>query len=307
VNRHRRKSARGKRKRLKRETRSPRAPRLAAILIASIEQRWKKYLKELRRCKRSFSEESVHDLRVATRRLISTLLIVEIICPDPRVRVLERRLKKLFDALSPLRDTQVQMLTLEKKITQYPELETLLTILKVRERTLMAKIAVKVMKIDTTLLSRTVSAIKVVVGEHFARPMMQKIGMNAVIGAAAGKFMTAASFRDDIVATQPRTIHRARIAFKKLRYTLEALLPMLPALNKRQLKAMDAYQTRMGNIQDVEVLSAMIHNFAARRTLASRRKLSAFRRELAQQKKALIAEYVQSADELYKFWKLQKL
>jgi CHAD domain-containing protein len=295
---------RSKRNRRRHKAIRRRAPKLAAILIDSLAQRWRKYLKELRRCKRSFSEESVHDLRVATRRLISTLLIIEILCPDQRVRVLERRLKKLFDALSPLRDTQVQMMTLEKKVAQYPELETLMTILKVRERTLMAKIAVKIMKIDTGMLSRAVSAIKSVVRKHFARPMMQKVGMNAVLGAAAGKFVTAASFKDDVVATQPRTIHRARIAFKKLRYTLEALLPLLPTMNKARLKAMDTYQTRMGNIQDVEVLSAMVHNFAAKRTLASRRKLSAFRRELLQQKRALIADYTAVADELYKFWKL---
>jgi hypothetical protein len=81
------------------------------------------------------------------------------------------------------------------------------------------------------------------------------------------------------------------------------LLPLVPTLGKEQLKAMDAYQTQMGNIQDVEVLGTLVRRFSQKRTLASRRKLSGFRRELLVQKKELIATHTQSANELYGFWK----
>ncbi len=298
------------------ETSVQQASDSGGVLIDSLGQRWQKYLRELRRCKRAFSEESVHDLRVATRRLMSTLMMIEIVLPDARVRRLRRRLKRLFDAFSPLRDTQVQLLTLEKKVLEYPELETLLTVLKVRERNLMNAVAGRIMKIvrrtplrgrrpygETTRLSRTVSALKKTLRQHFSRPVMQDIGMNAVLGAAASRFMTAVSFKEHVVVTQPGTIHRARVAFKKFRYTIEALLPLLPAVSKEQLKAMDAYQTRMGNIQDAEVLSVLVRRFAQKRTLASRRKLSGYRRELIAQKRELITNYMQLADELYGFWK----
>ena len=283
-----------------------RTPDIGSIIIESLGERWRKYLKELRRCKRAFSEDSVHDVRVATRRLISTLMMIELVLPDARVRRLRRRLKRLFDALSPLRDTQVQILTLEKKALQYPELETLLTVLRVRERNLMDAAARSIMKIETHTLSRTVSALKRILRDHFAHRMMQQSGMNALFGAAAGKFISAATLKEHVIATRPPTIHLARVGFKKLRYTLEALLPLLPALRKQQLKAMDAYQTRMGNIQDAEVLSRVLRRFMQKRPLASRRKLGAFRRELLAQKRELIAGYVQSADDIYGFWSAKR-
>lgn len=283
-------------------------PVIGNVLIDSLAQRWQNYLKELRRCKRAFSEEAVHDLRVATRRLMSTLMMIEIVLPDARARRLRRRLKRLFDAMSPLRDAQVQLLTLEKKVAEYPELETLLTVLKVRERNLMNTVAGRIMKTvrrtpygETAALSRTVRTLKLTLRNHFSRPMMQEIGTNAVFGAAASRFTAAVWFKEHIVPTQSRTIHSARVAFKKFRYTLEALMPLLPKLSKEQLKAMDAYQTRMGNIQDVEVLNTLLRRFAQKRTLASRRKLSGFRRELFVQKRECIATYTQSADELYGF------
>jgi CHAD domain-containing protein len=293
---------------MKRGTRVNARLNIAVVLLESLGQRWRKYLKELRRCKKAFSEESVHDLRVATRRLISTLIVIELVLPDARARRLQKRLKRLFDALSPLRDTQVQLLTLERKLVEYPELETLLTVLRVRERNLMTVIAARILKIETASLSRAISALKSSLGQHLSRPAMRRIGMEAVLGAAAGRFMNAVSFKEHVLPARARSIHRARIAFKKLRYTLEILQPMLPKMNSKVQKSMDEYQTRMGNIQDVEVLSNLLRQFARKRTLASRRKLSGFQRELLGKKKALIAAYVQSADELYGFWKrMQKV
>jgi len=278
-------------------------PGIAQVLMDSLAQRWRKYLKELRRCKRAFSEEPVHDLRVATRRLISTLMIIEIVNPDTRSRRLQRKLKKLFDAFGPLRDTQVQILTLEKKVQEFPELATLLTMLRVRERNQRNMVAGKILKIATRPLSRTISTIKKSLRDHFSRPMMQRIGMNAVLGAAASKYIAAVACKERVVPSRTSTIHRARIAFKKLRYTIEALLPLLSSTSKEYVKALDTYQTRMGEIQDSELLSAVVKHFAARRSLASRRRLSGFRRQIALTKKGLTTAYMQSAEELYSFWK----
>lgn len=280
-----------------------RTPRIGTILINSLEQRWRKYLKELRRCKRVFSEEAVHDVRVATRRLISTLMIIEIVYPDRNVRKIERRLKRLFDSMSPLRDTQVQLLTLQEKVIEYPELETLQTVLKVRERNLMNSISRRISKIDTLSMGRSLRGLKEGLRRHFSRPMMGEIGWNAVLGSALGRFNAAVWAKERILPSRPATIHRARIAFKKFRYTLEAIAPMLPAADKRILKAMDEYQTRMGNIQDARVLANLVIRFAQQRPPALRRRLAGFRRELVARQKELISFYEQSADDLYNLCK----
>lgn len=278
------------------------APALGHVLLDSIDQRWRTYLKELRRSKRTFSEDAIHDVRVATRRLISTLMIVELLIPDERVERLRRRLKRLFDACSPLRDTQVQLLALAPQVERHPELETLITVLKVRERNLIQAIGKKARRVATVRWSRTIRWVKQTLREQFSHPLMHEAARAVVYGAAARAFGTAVFFKERVVAAQPKTIHRARIAFKKFRYTMEALAPLLPGLGKEQLKAMDAYQTRMGVIQDAEVLSALVQRFAAGRSAASRRKLAGFQRELRMHKQTLIAAYLDASDEIYSFW-----
>jgi CHAD domain-containing protein len=278
------------------------APALGHVLLDALEQRWRTYRKELRRSRRTFSEEAIHDVRVATRRLISTLMIIQLLIPDERVERMRRRLKRLFDACSPLRDTQVQLLALEPQVERYPELETLVTILKVRERNLIRAIGKKARRVATARWSRTVGWMKQALREQFSHPLMHEAARAVVLGAAARAFGTAVFFKERVVAARPKTIHRARIAFKKFRYTMEALAPLLPGLDKEQLKAMDTYQTRMGVIQDAEVLSGMVQRFAGSRTAASRRKLAAFQRELRKHKRTLIDAYINASDEIYSFW-----
>jgi CHAD domain-containing protein len=280
---------------------------LGLVLIESLKQRWSKYLKELRRAKKAPSEEAVHDLRVATRRLISTLRICELLIPDARIERLRRRLKRLFDACSPLRDTQVQLLALEPQLAAYPELDTLMTILRVREQDLIRSIARKAAKADTTRWRRTIRWIEGTLREQFSQPLMHEAATTIVLGAAAQAFATALFFSERVVATKPETIHKARIAFKKFRYTLEALAPLLPHLDRDLLKAMDAYQTRMGVIQDAEVLEGVVKRFAERQPPAARRKLTSYQTQLRRQKQDLIAAYMQGREEVYSFWKPAEL
>lgn len=276
---------------------------ISNVLVSSLEQRWQNFLSELRRCKRSFSEESVHDLRVATRRLVSTLAILEVILPDDRIRRTRRRLKRLFDALSPLRDVQVQLLTVEEKSRQYPGLETLITVLKVRERLLMKSIDSRIRKIHTVQWSYTIRSLKKEIRLQFSNPVSYAGGRTAAQGAAAAAFTRAMFRREQIIPGDPRSLHRFRVAFKKFRYTMEALQPLFSSVRKKNLKAMDAYQTRLGNIQDAEVLGRRVARYALSRPPTIRRALTGYRREQEQEKRKLIAAFLKSADELYGFWK----
>ena len=284
------------------EIRVQQTPDLCTMLIDSLEQRWRKYLKELRLCKKTTPEESVHNVRVATRRLIATLAIIELVLPCERVRRMRGGLKRLFDSFSLLRDTQVQLMMLERDSIEHPELETLLTVLRIRERNLTKTVTDRVKRIETSLLSRTVRAVKTALRLHFSRPIMRETGMAAVMGVIASRFMRAALCKVQVIATQTKTMHRARIAFKKFRYTVEAILPLFPELTSEQLKAMDAYQTRLGNVQDAETLQVVVRRFAQKRNLSSRKKLSAYQRELVLRKRELVTTYMQSADEVYRFW-----
>jgi CHAD domain-containing protein len=280
-----------------------RLPDIAALVIASLAQRWRKYLKELRRCRKQCSEESVHDLRVATRRLISTLMIVEILLPASRVQKLQRRLKRLFDTMSPLRDTQVQLLALEKKVVQIQELETLITILKLRERAQMRRIGKRVAKIDAASLGAMLRRIKKKLQTISASRLKKNVSLTAALGEAAEGFIAIAALRERLRISQPRTVHRMRIAFKKFRYKVEALQPFLRKVTARQLKAMDKFQTRMGEIQDIEVLSATVQRFMTQRGASARSPLARYSRELRAQKQDLIRAFIQSSREINSYWR----
>src|SRR5215217_2026338 len=82
-------------------------PEPRQLLLAALEDRWKKYRKELKRCREELSFEAVHDLRTATRRILAIIQLLNSISPRPRLRKLEHSFKDQLDLFDDLRDTQV--------------------------------------------------------------------------------------------------------------------------------------------------------------------------------------------------------
>ena len=65
-------------------------PHASQLLLRTLEETWKKYLKELKHCKREFSNEAVYDLRAATRRVKTVVQILNAITPRPRLQKIIR-------------------------------------------------------------------------------------------------------------------------------------------------------------------------------------------------------------------------
>ncbi|HEX7572289.1 MAG TPA: CHAD domain-containing protein, partial [Bacteroidota bacterium] len=97
-------------------------------------------------------------------------------------------------------------------------------------------------------------------------------------------------------------IHRLRLAFKEYRYVMEALLPVFPGLGKPQLKAMNAFQDRMGDIQDIEVLIGAVGKFAVTRGAAFPASVLNLERHLAQRRLALVGSFMKGAEAVTQFW-----
>src|SRR5512138_3690242 len=77
------------------------------LLLAALEERWKKYRTELKRCRDEFSNEAVHDLRVATRRMLALVKLLNSVDRHPRLKKLNNAFKDQLDEFDDLRDTQV--------------------------------------------------------------------------------------------------------------------------------------------------------------------------------------------------------
>lgn len=96
------------------------------------------------------------------------------------------------------------------------------------------------------------------------------------------------------------TIHRTRIAFKKFRYMVEALRPLLRGVTEQRLTEMRHYQAMMGDIQDLEVLLGTLGKFFQKREVKAE-SARHFRDELVRRRQWLARRYMDAADALHQF------
>jgi len=271
---------------------------LATLLDHALEERWRKYRKRLKRCQKECTEAAVHDLRVSTRRLLATLNVTHSVVPDGVPKKLPRRLKKRFKLLSPLRDAQVQLGQLEKLAPAHPGVEPFRQKLAKRERKLIRGIGKELRAAKIAKLKKLVLGVRVRV--HADAVLQSDPSLASRIANAA--FLEVRDCQRHMRFDDPASIHRMRIAFKKFRYTAETLRPLLP-LTDAQYGEMNAYQTLMGDIQDVEVLKAGLESFV--RAKKKRRRDAALREAigaLAQRREEITRAFLASVDKVNTFW-----
>lgn len=277
---------------------------IRALLSRSLEKRWQAYGAQLKRCREEPSEDAVHDLRVAMRRLISTLMVLDAVLPDSRGRLqrVRRSLSKRLDRFSSLRDTQVQALTIREMLPAFPELQPYHRYLAGQERRLVKRIGKEVEKTDTAKLERIIAGVAERLRALPDDLAAQEQVRAAVVGATEAAFGRVAKRRRKIDPAKAATIHRMRVAFKKFRYMAEALEPMLDGVGNEQIKSMGVFQDMMGKIQDTEVLLASLAAFLTGKSKAYKRSVRPAQEELARRRAAWIDEFLASADQIYTFW-----
>jgi CHAD domain-containing protein len=282
----------------------PARPATAAvgpILAAALENRWESYREQLRRCQEKFSEGAVHELRVATRRLLAQFTLLSSVAPGAALEKGRRILKRRLAILGDLRDTQVQRLFIEQQTIRFPELLLLRDWLKRRERRLAQAAAEKVNRFKTRKLGRWISALIGHLTTNAGRSRTQSRLAIGVLRATANAFADAVDRRQAIDLADLRTIHQTRVAFKRFRYMLESLSPGITGLSKRQLRTLAYYQRKMGIIQDLEVMQACV----ARYTRGDKKRealLQRFSRHLRERRARALRSFLKSADRLYEFW-----
>lgn len=277
------------------------APALGDHLMASIKELWRGYRKKLKRCQRDFSEESVHLLRVQTRRLLSKVDLLSALLQGACLKKAERNLKKRLDEFDSLRDTQVQLLQVGEMLREYPELTALYQRLKGRERRFIKRLAKSIKRFKADKLAELMAALRKELAALFSDPMENTRQFLLVLSAVDVSHAEVVRLRRQIDPVDTTTIHRVRVAFKRFRYMVESLRPVLSGVGRRQLQSMHDYQAMMGNIQDLEVLMAFLDKLAAKRKVEAET-LRAFRETLTCRRALLVKAYVDAADQLFEFW-----
>ncbi len=189
---------------------------------------------------------------------------------------------------------------------KFPVLRSYLRELLRRERRLIREAGKEVARLEALGAGEVIGRVSADVISLMAGRHMRAAGQTILLGALGSAFARAITLRQKVNAGDPASIHRLRIAFKKCRYSTEVLQPLLPGVDTKRLKAMQAYQTMMGNIQDAVVLAAGIAAHAARVPRGGAGPFFGVQQHLALQRTTLVDAFLASADRLYDFWPLEE-
>jgi CHAD domain-containing protein len=226
------------------------------LLLVSLNTRWDKYQTELKTCRREFSEEAVHDFRVATRRLLSALDLLRAVVHDPRIQKTRRILKDQLDDLDDLRDAQALLADISENIHETPNLQPFQEYLRSREKHLMRLAHKDIKSLKMEILSKRIQKLNQTIKEF------KQTDLDTSVFSAVDEAYIIVNQRYALVdASQPATIHHLRIAFKKFRYMIEVIYPFLENLPLDYLKKLHDYQAVMGDIQDMEVALQELADF----------------------------------------------
>jgi CHAD domain-containing protein len=274
---------------------------VGAVLVAALDGRWAKFLAQLRRNRRRCTEPSIHDLRVATRRMIATLDAVGAVLPGGSPLDVRRKLKRLLKGFNELRDLHIQLMHLQALRSKFPVVQPFLGALRLRERQLVREAAASIAAMKTRSMEQEIARVADTLAVVTAGPEAEQASRAALFGALAAAFVRAAGLRKRVAPGDPASIHALRVAFKKFRYTVEILAPLMPDWRRTQFRAMNAYQTRMGEIQDLGVVSQALMLKPPGRLRTMPASLLPVHQFVRQQRTDCIGRFMREADQLLTF------
>ncbi len=219
------------------------------FLMEALDQRWKNYRAELKRCRTEFSNEAVHDLRSSARRMLAFIQLLNYISPRPRLLKLNHAFKEQLDEFDDLRDTQVILADVSETLQELPQLHEFQSYLQEKEKSLLKNLRKKLKVIDLFDVSKRIRRMHELLKKELDNNLIVPI-----LQAVDDAFLTTKQRQKWINPAAATTIHRVRIDFKAFRYMVEIVHPLLKDFPSENLKLMHNYQSLMGEIQDVEII-----------------------------------------------------
>jgi CHAD domain-containing protein len=205
-------------------------------------------------------------------------------------------LKRQLESLGDLRDTHVLQIFFRRHEVKFPGLAPLLSRLGRQERSLLNRASRSTARFKTKKAGRSVKNIATSLEHHSSsQPELSSIALRSANAA----FANVIDRWRLIDPSDRRTIHRTRVAFKKFRYIVESLPPHLTGFSKGDLRNLARYQRAMGNIQDLEVISASLAQFIKRNPHIP---LRPFCRYVRSRRTRAVRFFLERVDRLVQFW-----
>jgi CHAD domain-containing protein len=265
------------------------------LLLEALETRWKNYRMELKRCRIEFSNEAVHDLRVATRRMLALIQLLNSLEPRPRLQKLTRAFKEQLDEFDDLRDTQVILAEISEILHEIPQLQEFQKHLRFSEEKMLRVLRKKIKRMEMTEVTRRIRKTH----ESFGSEPLEDFTPQ-ILQAVDDAYLLTRQRLAWVDPARSTTIHRVRIAFKTFRYMVEIVYPLLDDYPPELLKRMHDYQSLMGEVQDAEVF-AQTHADVSE--YISFPDLDPVRDYYENRHADAIAAYVQDMSQLDDFWR----
>lgn len=264
------------------------------VLLAALDFRWKKFRAEWKTCRKEFSEEAVHDLRVATRRLLAVFDLLNAVLHHKRIKKIRSTLKSRLDDLDELRDTQVLLADVSENIHDLPVLQSFQAALLKNEKKLLrhARKAIQARGMDG-LVKRIEKT------REMLADLTEESLRDAMLSAADARFARVLQAYSAMDAEDTPSIHRLRVAFKKFRYTVEIIRPQLENFPEANFQHMHAYQSMLGDIQDLDVALQSVADVLD----ASDPTVQPVSDHYASRLRTAVFNFVEDKGEIFTFWR----
>jgi CHAD domain-containing protein len=260
------------------------------LLLKNFDTLWEKYSKRLTNSQQTGSETAVHKLRISCRRLLAIIALLQALDPDASLGKLRKHIKTQLDNFDELRDTQVMLIEIADNLDSCADMARYHSYLKHNEQRLLMAIPNLLNCPPKSLFKNTRNSLCL-----DAIPIKHHIP--AVIDVT---YQTALDRYQRITADDPSTLHRLRIALKKLRYMLSASADFLSDFPPNQLEILHLYLTRLGEIQNSCVLLDSLNRFFGHQPPES------IQRYYANRHQALINDFMLHKTDMLIFWRVDE-
>lgn len=242
---------------------------------------------------KSRDEESVHDLRVAIRRLIQGLAVFRPNFTSKKPRKMRKCLKQVLSLAGVVRDYDIALDCIAK--LQSPHAERIRETLRAERKKAEAPLVENLKHMVLRKASRQWR-------REFELVNLQQVPGCETVGDAARRELprTAQLFfrRGDQAVAAGRTaeqLHQFRLAAKKFRYTFEIFAGVYRSVSRSVLEQLKTLQQALGKINDCASTRSLLTRFGAHADIQAALK-SRERRKTAQFRQLWAAQFATSRD-----------
>lgn len=234
---------------------------------------------------------SIHQARVASRRLREAVPVIGISAGEPMCRQVARDLRRITRALGGVREMDVALAVLDETLAAGPEMAEGIAATRAGAQEERARhLPIMRRALRHAAVAETVGAVRGLGASIQPDDQEWRRVLSARIRQRAGGLH--ASIEAAGVLYDSHALHAVRIAAKKCRYTLELAGDLQAAPVARPLARLRRLQESLGRLHDLDVLIALARGAAARGPRSVTDSASTLVGRLEQECRAIHARYL---------------